>query len=302
MITREELYELVWSTPGWRAAPAFDVTESYLIRVCRRLDVPRPSRGYWAKSEPARALERRPLPPAGPGIPRFWSKSTRPPRPRPPRDEPRATSRPKKDRGPKHPLIADAELHFQQAELGPDGDYLKPRKKLVVDVTASGSGLAKCLAFADRLFRTLEGRGYRVVIAPTFELSRAALDPRQGTPACALWSPWRPTVVFVHTMPIGLAVAEIGETVEVQYAGYGNFIAKEEFERKKRFGPTWKGKRPVPCGRLKLTAYSPLNGFPWSREWSETAGTALDDGLEQIAAAIESGALELLAMLERSGR
>ena len=51
VITREELYELVWSTPMIKVAEKFEVSGSYLARVCTELRVPRPERGYWAKLE-----------------------------------------------------------------------------------------------------------------------------------------------------------------------------------------------------------------------------------------------------------
>ncbi|MCY1325899.1 hypothetical protein D9M68_418030 [compost metagenome] len=305
MITREALYQLVWSTPGWQAAAAHDVSESYLIRVCRKLEVPRPSRGYWAMREAGRAPEPPPLPPAGPLTRRSWSKSTRPPRPYTPPFKRKAPTKRPLEENPKHGLIQDAEGWFRNAKPGADGYYLKPGKKLVVDVSASGPGLAKCLRFADRLLKTLEGRGHRVMIAPTFEFTRIPLDPRQEQPppaAARIWSPLRPTVALVHRMPVGLAVAEVGETTTMHYAGYGNFVTAEEFNRKKRFGPTCTREMPVPRGRMKLTAYSPLLGVPWSREWVETPGSPLDDRLETIVAAIETGALELLARLERDGR
>ena len=49
MISRDELYELVWSTPMTKAAEKFEVSGSYLARVCSVLHVPRPEWGYWAK-------------------------------------------------------------------------------------------------------------------------------------------------------------------------------------------------------------------------------------------------------------
>ncbi|GLS07378.1 hypothetical protein GCM10007864_10050 [Sinorhizobium fredii] len=57
----------------------------------------------------------------------------------------------------------------------------------------------------------------------------------------------------------------------------------------------------MPSGRLKLTAYSPLLDVTWSREWVETPGSPLDERLETIVAAIESGALELLAGSSATG-
>lgn len=47
-ITREALYELVWSTPMIKVAEKCEVSGSYLARVCTELRVPCPERGYWA--------------------------------------------------------------------------------------------------------------------------------------------------------------------------------------------------------------------------------------------------------------
>ena len=47
-ITREELYELVWSMPMTRASKQLGVSDVMLGRVCRERRVPRPPQGYWA--------------------------------------------------------------------------------------------------------------------------------------------------------------------------------------------------------------------------------------------------------------
>ena len=44
VVTREELYELVWLTPMIRVAEKFEVSGSYLARVCTELRVPP---GFW---------------------------------------------------------------------------------------------------------------------------------------------------------------------------------------------------------------------------------------------------------------
>lgn len=46
MISREELYKLVWAEPMTKVATRFDVSGSYLARMCTLLNVPRPERGY----------------------------------------------------------------------------------------------------------------------------------------------------------------------------------------------------------------------------------------------------------------
>ena len=48
-IDRQELYRLVWSEPISKLASSFNVSGSYLARMCRELDVPTPPRGYWAQ-------------------------------------------------------------------------------------------------------------------------------------------------------------------------------------------------------------------------------------------------------------
>jgi len=48
-MTREELYELVWSKPMTEVAKSLGVSGSYMARVCTHLSVPRPNLGYWAK-------------------------------------------------------------------------------------------------------------------------------------------------------------------------------------------------------------------------------------------------------------
>src|SRR5687767_12788611 len=45
-LTREELYELVWSTPMSRLAGRYGLSDVGLAKVCDRHHVPRPPRGY----------------------------------------------------------------------------------------------------------------------------------------------------------------------------------------------------------------------------------------------------------------
>lgn len=50
-VTREELYRLVWETPITRLAAGYGISGTGLKKICDRLDVPVPPRGYWAKKE-----------------------------------------------------------------------------------------------------------------------------------------------------------------------------------------------------------------------------------------------------------
>lgn len=278
---------------------------SFLARVCRDLDVPRPPRGYWAKLAAGCAPDPPPLPAGRPGFPRSWSKSTagrQPYRP-PPRRRPPARPVEVAKTG-LHGLVAAATLHFRTAEPGDDGFYLKPRKKLLVDVTASKDGLGKCLRFANDLFTALERHGHPVLIAPSFELIRVDIETREEPRTRGItrpWSPLRPTVAYIHGMPIGLAIAEVSEMVQMHYVGGGKFVTEAEFKRNRYFGLTWPREMHVPCGRVKLTAYSPFHGMPWRHEWTETPKAPLGKRLGTIMPTLESGALALFARFEAAG-
>jgi len=47
-LTRQELYDLVWSKPMIHVAKCFGISDVMLGKICRDLNVPRPPRGYWA--------------------------------------------------------------------------------------------------------------------------------------------------------------------------------------------------------------------------------------------------------------
>jgi hypothetical protein len=49
ILTRRELYDLVWSKPVQKAAAELGVSDRGLAKICSRHRVPNPSRGYWAR-------------------------------------------------------------------------------------------------------------------------------------------------------------------------------------------------------------------------------------------------------------
>lgn len=61
-IRREELYEAVWSVPIVKLAEQYGLSDNGLRKVCRRLNVPIPWRGYWAKVEAGHKVKKTPLP------------------------------------------------------------------------------------------------------------------------------------------------------------------------------------------------------------------------------------------------
>jgi hypothetical protein len=59
---RDVLYEQVWAKPVRDVAKSYGVSGVALAKTCRRLSVPVPGRGYWAKKQAGNAPARPPLP------------------------------------------------------------------------------------------------------------------------------------------------------------------------------------------------------------------------------------------------
>ncbi|HXH53136.1 MAG TPA: hypothetical protein VNH53_06885 [Sphingomicrobium sp.] len=69
-LSREKLYELVWKTPMIRLAEQFGISDVGLRKICKRLDIPSPPAGWWAKKAAGKAVKVKPLPQWRPGIPK----------------------------------------------------------------------------------------------------------------------------------------------------------------------------------------------------------------------------------------
>ena len=207
-------------------------------------------------------------------------------------------------------MIRGAKEHFENGRPVDDGAYLKPYKKLLVDVTASKAYLDKALDFANDLFNAFESIGHRVVIAPSDEqLRRATIDERevrnkQRNPYyhSGPWSPYRPTVVYVGSVAIGLAIVEMSEEVLLRYVR-GKYIRETDYipPRPSRHyvDHTWTTTRELPSGRLRLVAHSPYHRVSWSTDWQEMKKTSLRSSVKSIIKSLEDAAVDLVAGLDR---
>ena len=48
-VTPEELYKLVWEMPTTRVAELYGVSSNAIAARCKKFQIPKPPRGYWAK-------------------------------------------------------------------------------------------------------------------------------------------------------------------------------------------------------------------------------------------------------------
>ena len=61
-LSREDLYELAWSKPLRELAKDFGISDVALAKRCRRLGIPVPGRGYWARIDAGQSPYRPKLP------------------------------------------------------------------------------------------------------------------------------------------------------------------------------------------------------------------------------------------------
>jgi hypothetical protein len=66
---RKTLYQEVWAEPVKVVAMRYGVSDVALAKTCRKLALPLPGRGYWAKLRSGQKLGRTPLPARPPGVP-----------------------------------------------------------------------------------------------------------------------------------------------------------------------------------------------------------------------------------------
>lgn len=314
-ISREALYEMVWSEPMLRVATRFGVSSSYMARVCTLLNVPRPERGYWAKLVVGKAPKQSPLPEPRPGDPLEWTRDgTLPKRarslPKPPNQRSRRKPTVRRRLPDRHPLVSGAKSLFEAGRLSWHGKYLKPAKRLLVDLATTQTGLDKAIAFANELFLALEAYDHRVVIAPNSEqFHRTDIDEREnpgkGQHHSDLWSPMRPTVVYIGTVAIGLTVIEMSEAAEARYVN-GEYVRLTEYVPKRRDRHAqdhgWTSIQDFPTGRLCLQAYSPYPRTDWTQQWRETPTRDLSGRIPAIIRELEKATVEIARLVEEGER
>lgn len=293
-VTREKLYEEIWAEPITKVSKRYSVSDSFLVRVLQRMNVPRPPMGYWAKLAVGKTVPRPSLPEAGPGDELEWLRNGEPKKrrttPRAPDASQPIRVRRRAERPSQHHLVSGAKIHFENVRET-DAGYLKPTKKLLPDLIVSKNTLDRALNIANELFLMLEDHGYKVMFAPRDSRYRRAEfeEKEEGRKANHyypnLWSPYAPTVVFIGTVAIGLTLFETTEQIEMRYMN-GKYIPVDQVPEPKRrtwaYDHSWTTKQDMTSGRLRLQAYSPYYGAEWTQLWSETKNSTLETKIKGI--------------------
>jgi len=293
VVTREELFALVWAEPMLKVAKQFGVSSSYMARVCTAMYVPRPERGYWAKLAFGQTVPKPKLPSARPGDMVSWGRGsdlsvtpkTIPVAPSVESIPPRKVARKHVE---EHPLLRGAKALFEAGRTSYWSEYLKPSKKLLVDLTVTKTGIDRAISFANTLFWHFEDCGHRVVIAPEHEQFRRAFVDEHEIPkrrndndgySRNLWSPGRPTIVYIGSVAFGISIIELSDLADAKSinGGYERLEASVAKRLKERDRDSWRyTTHDFPSNRLCLQAFSPYRIAPeWTKQWREAKGEDL---------------------------
>jgi len=313
-LTRSELYNRVCGTPLSRLAPELGLTGTALAAICRKYQIPYPGSGYWTRKSLGIAAE---LPALPDGTDEIIEITPVPPKPREKKasatdtdTRPKARAVTKTRRLEHHPLLFGAEEHLRKSRVLKDGEFLRPYKRILPDVISSEAALPAALSIANHLYLALDRLGFRVHIAPAGadhrrihvkEQEVELKDRKYGRyHSGSIWEPDRPTIFYIDTVPIGLAVTEMTERVTMRYLGGDYYREDSKLVRAMKawqLTHSWTTEQDMPSGRFRIVAYSPKSGVDWSLNWQDTETEPLTRTIPKIAETLRSSRDKLQALM-----
>ncbi|MDD4730775.1 MAG: hypothetical protein PHX58_02455 [Desulfovibrio sp.] len=250
-LTREDLYELVWEKPTSQLAKDFNVSDSAIAKWCRKMEVPKPPRGYWAKKRSYAKVKKTPL--KALTLKGVSSIQYNPAPPIYKKEEihvevPSDIKIVKGSLHSPHDLVKKAKTKFKKSKPDRVRGIIDLRRQDYLDIQVAPESLDRALLFFDSLLKTLLKMGARIGIE-------------------RVWNKPKTVVRFMET------AVEIGM-----------------YERAKRF-KNEKAKSSDPLWLHDEYTYRPTGLFTFrvhsqttygSREWKDSAKQRVEDCLPAI--------------------
>jgi hypothetical protein len=186
--------------------------------------------------------------------------------------KPRKTAKKRSSTGETHRLIRGAKAHFLKTRKLNHG-YLKPYKKMLVDLILSQENLDKGLSVANQIFLALEDFDHHVALeGHSFRYQRThaeeAIIKKGAKEYLKLWGPDRCTIVNVGDIPIGITLYEEGKVIDVRYVD-GDYLPLDhpkviKYATRQH---SWTTTQLCPSSKFVLFAYSPIYRVNWKHQW-----------------------------------
>ena len=167
---RSDLYREVWEQPVRTVAKKYGISDVALAKICRKLAVPLPSRGYWARRAAGQDLPRTPLPALTRGelAEHRSARCVEPAESAPLREDVARLIEAERDPALKllvpdvlvqaHPLVRMSAPLLRRCKLG-DRPVDTNR---CLDISVSSGTLDRALRIVDTILKALEARGFEV--------------------------------------------------------------------------------------------------------------------------------------------
>ena len=274
-LTRKELYEKVWSEPIVKLAREYGFSDVWLARICKRNNIPRPSRGYWARVQTGQGVSKTPLPKGDND--RIIEIYTHDPGSKGERivSRKKSTSKrllksivlPESQMDP-HPLILESAKKLESTKQDITG--LVPPQKGCLNINVSRDSLPRALNLMDSLIKMLTMKGFEVSLSG------------------------KETEVKIDGVSLSLSLCEELDRKRRLRAADHNLEGYYEF------GYRLFDKRAYPSGRLSIS----IDGFGFDcqgkRTWRDTESKKLENYLKGIVLGlIRMAALKKVHLLEK---
>jgi hypothetical protein len=170
-ITRDELFEQVWSKPLTTLAAGYGISDVGLRKISKKLKIPLPGRGFWQRIGKGRRVKKPPLPQFKGTSEYILRASNAPPENLEVEVEAQRLIRAEKTergrvvvrRSPEdlHPLAEKTLKSLRSAKPGIEG-LVKPRAAGCLDIHVSQESEERAVLIMDALVTACEERGFRV--------------------------------------------------------------------------------------------------------------------------------------------
>lgn len=290
-VDRETLYNEVWTEPVSVVAPRYGLSDVGLAKICRSLDIPLPSRGYWAKVKAGKAIHRAPLPPLSQSGPVATGLVKLAPEKVAVQEVARKTAArvrkevllllPLEEAEPPHSLVLAASKRLRRRDGWPDGTLLRSAPKEVLNLSVTKNALDRALALADALIKALEKEGF------SFEI-----DTDKGT----TWVKWSETgtkmafAVSEYVKRSAHVVTSAEERARNRYWDRSRWDHATSFPSIPRYDYTPTGTLTIEFGR-----------WP-SRKWNDTPRTQLERRLGEVVGGVIVLARDIYAKEQEEAR
>jgi hypothetical protein len=188
-LKREELYKLVWSEPVSKLARGYGLSDRGLGKICKRLEIPVPGRGYWQMKKKGLKM---PVPPLRPTKKLNATGAYIHGTSKPQRDDEQghetcdlitAEKLPENkitvplSLDSPHPLIAMTQRSLLGAKVD-DRGLKQPRARGCLDIHVGQDSIYRAMLIMDTLVKSLETRGLDISVAkePPFSTSVSVMD------------------------------------------------------------------------------------------------------------------------------